>query len=246
MHRGYDTSKIAGMQSPSDLPDDIESLKSLVIAQRAALMGRDVLIEQLRFELARLKRARFGASSEQLDPQFAQLELTLEELEATERQFAPTESANTAIAGVPERVAPVRKPLPESLPREIVTHGTVCQCAECGGELRPLGEDVAEMLEYVPGRFKVIRHVRPKFSCASCQSITQAPAPSRPIARGLAGPALLAHVLVSKYTDHLPLYRQSEITPAKGSIFPARPWPTGSDSAVRCCDLCARHWAVTF
>ena len=208
------------MQSPSDLPDDIESLKSLVIAQRAALMGRDVLIEQLRFELARLKRARFGASSEQLDPQFAQLELTLEELEATERQFAPTESANTAIAGVRERVAPVRKPLPEPLPREIVTHGTVCQCVECGGELRPLGEDVAEMLEYVPGRFKVIRHVRPKFSCARCQSITQAPTPSRPIARGLAGPGLLAHVLVSKYTDHLPLYRQSEIYAREGIDLP--------------------------
>ena len=208
------------MQSPSDLPDDIESLKSLVLVQRAALMGRDVLIEQLRFELARLKRTRFGSSSEQLDPRIAQLELTLEELEATERQLAPMEPLATAHATTPERVAPVRKALPESLPRETITHTTACQCSACGGELRPLGEDVAEMLEYVPGRFKVIRHVRPKFSCASCQSITQAPAPSRPIARGLAGPALLAHVLVSKYTDHLPLYRQSEIYAREGIDLP--------------------------
>jgi transposase len=74
-----------------------------------------------------------------------------------------------------------------------------------------LGEDVAEILEYVPSSFKVVRHVRPKLACSQCQTIVQSPAPSRPIARGLAGPGLLAHVLVSKYGDHLPLYRQSEI-----------------------------------
>ncbi len=206
------------MAKPSDLPDDIESLQRLVIAQRAALLDRDLLIEKLHFELARLKRARFGQSCEQLDQQITQLELTLEELEASSGErailLAPTDQ--------PSRTprAPVRKPLPESLPRETITHTVACQCSECGGDLRPAGEDVAEMLEYVPGRFKVIRHVRPKFACARCERLVQAPAPTRPIARGLAGPALLAHVLVSKYTDHLPLYRQSEIYAREGVDLP--------------------------
>jgi transposase len=102
------------------------------------------------------------------------------------------------------------------LPREEQVHRAACECPGCGGKLKPLGEDVSEVLEYVPARFKVIRHVRPKFSCGQCQSIVQAAAPSRPIARGLAGPGLLAHVLVAKYADHLPLYRQSEIYAREG------------------------------
>src|SRR6201996_3740015 len=89
-------------------------------------------------------------------------------------------------------------------------------CPDCGGKLRDLGEDVSEVLEYVPARFKVIRHVRPKLSCTKCDVIVQAGAPSRPIARGSAGPGLLAHVLVSKYADHLPLYRQAEIYAREG------------------------------
>jgi transposase len=89
--------------------------------------------------------------------------------------------------------------LPEHLPREERVHENPCACPSCGGELRPLGEDVSEMLEYIPGRYKVIRHVRPKLSCANCQKIVQPSAPSRPIERGLPGPGLLAHVLVSKY-----------------------------------------------
>ncbi len=95
-------------------------------------------------------------------------------------------------------------------------HEAPCDCPACGGALRAFGEDVAEILEYVPSRFKVIRHVRPKFSCTACQQIVQAPAPGRPIARGLAGPGLLAHVLVSKYCDHLPLNRQSQIYAREG------------------------------
>jgi transposase len=102
------------------------------------------------------------------------------------------------------------------LPREEQVHQPTCDCPQCGGELKVLGEDVSEVLEYVPSRFKVIRHVRPKLACASCQTIVQVPAPTRPIARGLAGPGLLAHVLVAKYADHLPLYRQSEIYAREG------------------------------
>ena len=93
-------------------------------------------------------------------------------------------------------------------------------CPDCGGPLKPLGEDVSERLEYVPSHFRVIRHVRPKRACGRCDRIVQAPAPSRPIARGLAGPGLLAHVLVSKYADHLPLYRQSEIYARAGVDLP--------------------------
>jgi len=198
------------------LPTDVESLQKLLLAARdkvqnlsAQLRSRDVLIEQLKLQLARLRRMKFGRSSEALDAQIAQLEFSLEELEA-----------NAAAAPAPQSEAqsapdtPVRKPLPAHLPRESHVHeppsGT-CQCPKCGGRLRPLSEDVSEVLEYVPEHWKVHRHVRPKYSCGSCQSVVQANAPSRPIERSYAGPGLLAHVIVSKYCDHLPLYRQSQI-----------------------------------
>jgi transposase len=194
-----------------DLPDDIEVLKRIVIEQRTRLLSDKLLIERLRVELAKLKRMQFGRSSEQLDERIAQLELTLEELEVREATIPP---ALTKM--LPERVRPVRRALPESLPRETVTHSSELRCPECTSEMRELGQDVAEILEYVPSHFKVIRHVRPKLSCPKCQKIVQALAPSRPIARGLAGPGLLAHVLVSKYCDHLPLYRQSQIYAREG------------------------------
>jgi transposase len=101
--------------------------------------------------------------------------------------------------------------LPQTLPRDVVEHPAPCACPNCGGHLRPLGKDVTEVLDYVPGAFRVIRHVRPKLSCRACACIAQAPAPSLPIYRGLAGPGLLAHILAGKYCDHLPLYRQAEI-----------------------------------
>jgi transposase len=195
------------------LPTDIESLQRLVIEQRAALLSRDVEIEKLKIELARLKRMQFGRSSEQLDQTIAQLELSLEELEVSESELlVPLGVSVPAV----EKNKPARRALPESLPRETIVHEAPCSCPACGGSLRALGEDVAEVLEYVPSRFKVIRHVRPKFSCASCQQIVQVPAPNRPIARGLAGPGLLAHVLVSKYCDHLPLHRQTQIYAREG------------------------------
>jgi transposase len=194
------------MEETSDLPDDVEILKQIVLEQRARLLSNKLQIEQLKHELSKLKRMQFGRSSEQLDEKIAQLELTLEELEAREAALPAA-----VIAALPERVKPVRRPLPESLPRETIVHSSEPLCPECAAQMRVLGEDVAEMLEYVPSHFKVIRHVRPKLSCPKCQKIVQAEAPSRPIARGLAGPGLLAHVLVSKYCDHLPLYRQSQI-----------------------------------
>ena len=199
------------MQGMSDLPDDIEILKQIVIEQRARLLATSLQIEQLKLQLSRLRRMQFGRSSERIDEQIAQLELTLEDLEVREAAVPP------AVAAVlPAKSRSARRPLPESLPRETLVHATACQCPECGTEMNGLGEDVAEVLEYVPSHFKVIRHVRPKRSCPKCQKIFQAEAPSRPIARGIAGPGLLAHVLVSKYCDHLPLYRQSQIYEREG------------------------------
>ena len=194
-----------------NLPDDVEALKRLVLTQRAQLAATLIEIEQLKLLIAKLKRLQFGRSSEKLDRQIEQLELRLEELQTVQAQLPEAARPQPA---TPEQ--PVRRPLPEHLPREQVVHQPAGCCAECGGAMDKLGEDVAEMLEYVPGRFKVIRHVRPKLACGRCAVIVQEPAPSRPIARGLAGPGLLAHVLVSKYADHLPLYRQAQIYAREG------------------------------
>lgn len=195
------------MSRAIDLPDDIESLRRLVLQQRAALLSQDLLIEKLKFQLARARRQQYGRSSEQLDAQIAQLELTIEELETSQAALPPSLQPAPSASSA----KPARRPLPAGLPREQIVHEVECTCTGCGGPLRPAGEDVAEMLELLPVRYKVIRHVRPKFACDRCHTLVQAPAPARPIARGIAGPALLARVLVGKYADHLPLYRQSQI-----------------------------------
>jgi transposase len=179
-------------------------------AARSELLVTTTLIEKLKLQIARLKRMQFGRSSEKTAEQIAQLELIVEDLETTQAQ------ASLPIRRIEAKTPPVRRPLPEHLPRETVRHEPEAGCPDCGGELRSIGEDVAEMLEYVPASFKVIRHVRPRLACACCERIVQAPAPIRPIDRGVPGPGLLAHVLVSKYADHLPLYRQSGIYARQG------------------------------
>jgi transposase len=173
-------------------------------------------IEKLKAQIARLRRLQFGRSSEKLDTTIAQLELLLDDIE---EERGESEEHQASAPDAVERARPVRRPLPEHLPREEFVHGPTvedCRCPRCGGAMRQLGEDVTEVLEYVPARFKVIRHIRPKFSCRSCETITQEPMPSLPIERGRPGPGLLAHVLVSKYADHLPLYRQAEIYAREG------------------------------
>lgn len=196
----------------SSLPDDVEVLKALLREQAVELQSKTLKIEQLKAQLAKLKRMQFGRSSEKLDREIEQLELLLEDLREGEAESPAT---RTQVAAE-ERQKPCRRPLPESLPREEIVHAAACACPKCGGELRRLGEDVTELLEYVPSSFKVVRHVRPKFSCRRCEAITQAPMPSLPIERGRPGPGLIAHVLVSKYADHLPLYRQSDIYERQG------------------------------
>jgi transposase len=191
---------------------DRTALEALVLAQQEKLLSRDTEIEHLKLVIAKLRRMMFGRKSETVRREIDQLELKLEELETRQAEHATATTSDT-----PAKNKPTRRPLPEHLPREVHTHlPDEVACTQCGGELRKLGEDVSEMLEYVPASFKVIRHVRPKLSCTKCDVIVEAPAPSRPIDRGLAGPGLLAHVLVSKYSDHLPLYRQSEIYAREG------------------------------
>ena len=213
------------MTQRADLPDlehlDPEALKALIRAQHAEilrqnqallskdeqLLSRDAEIEHLKLLIAKLRREQFGRSSEKLNQQIAQLELRLGELEASRATDTPkNEPVGSTSAG-----RAVRRPLPAHLPREVRTYTPRSDCPDCGREMKHLGEDVSEMLEYVPEHFKVIRHVRRKRVCLRCDRIVQAMAPSRPIERGIAGPGLLAHVLVAKYCDHLPLYRQSEI-----------------------------------
>ncbi|WP_294308623.1 IS66 family transposase [uncultured Sphingomonas sp.] len=200
--------------SPADATARIAALEALLARANAALAARDLLIDTLRGQIARLRRMQFGASSEKLGREIEQLELALEELE-TERNAPGAEMADS---GVAVRPVPVRS-LPGHLPREDVIHepaSGACTCPDCGGALRPLGSDAHEMLDIVPVRWRVVRNVRPKCSCRSCDKIVQAPVPVRAVARGKATFATLAHVVVSKFDHHLPLYRQAEMMAAQG------------------------------
>jgi len=219
---------------PASLPNldglDPEALKALVLAkhsesleQHKELTSSTHEIEHLKLVIEKYRRMIFGRKSEKLTAQLEQLEFRLEELEtaqaAEETAQAATEATQPSSTRTDSkrRSRPARKPLPEDLPREVVTHlPPHSNCPDCGGALRQFGEDVSEQLERIPASFKVIRHVRPKFACPGCESVVEAPAPARPIDRGLPGPALLAHVLVSKYADHQPLYRQSQIYAREG------------------------------
>jgi transposase len=206
----------------SDFPsDDIETLRAALAAAHAARLaaearasGAEAMVEQLKLLIAKFKRDKFGQSSERAR-HLDQLELQLEELEATATEDAlAAEAAAAKTASVPvksfERKKPVRAPLPASLPRERVVIPAPCSCPSCGGKLAKLGEDITETLEVIPRQWKVIQTVRERFSCRSCETITQPPAPFHPIARGRAGASLLAMVLYGKFGNHLPLNRQSE------------------------------------
>ncbi len=194
----------------------IDTLTKVLEQRDEALKIAQLTIDKLKIELSYLKRMQYGRSSEKLDHD-GQLELM-------DSGMAPTPAANDPGASNAAPIEPGRKKrtakartglreLPAHLPRETIVHNPVggCNCAACGAGLREIGQDVSEVLEYEPGKFHVTRHVRPKLACAGCQSIVQASAPSRPIERGMAGAGLMTHVLVSKYADHTPLYRLSQI-----------------------------------
>jgi transposase len=203
------------------LPDDIEALKAALIvalaeaaAARAQLSADQALIAHLKLQIEKLNRERFGQRSERTARLIDQLELQLEELEAsaTEDELAAERAAaKTTTVAAFTRKRPSRKPFPEHLPRERVIEPAPTACLCCGSErLRKLGEDVTETLEVIPRQWKVIQHVREKFTCRDCEKISQAPAPFHVIPRGWAGPSLLAMILFEKFGQHQPLNRQAE------------------------------------
>ncbi len=200
------------MPTISVLPDDIETLKQLLIS-------RDEMIAKLMVEIARLKRWRFGRSAEQTDAALLQLQLALSDLQvsaADEVALPETVPVEESTVALPlkhsTRLRRAPRAFPAHLPRETIVHAPAsCTCPDCGAAMRKLGEDISEMLDFVPGYFKVLRHVRPKLSCGNCSRVIQLPAPSRPIERGIPAPGLLAQVLAAKYADHCPLYRQQAI-----------------------------------
>lgn len=203
---------------PAQLPDDIATLKAMLIAERMARVTaeaiaseRDAEIEGLKLRIAKLQKSQFGASSERGAKLLDQLELQLAELEASIAQDRTIAATTEPQRADPERQKPARRPLPAYLKRERIVHAGPQDCPDCGGRLRKLGEDVTETLEHVPASWKVICHVREKFSCRKCERICQTPAPNHPIARGRAGPQLLAQILFNKYRAHLPLNRQRDI-----------------------------------
>jgi transposase len=219
----------------ASLPGDLAAAHAMILTERAArleaeervgaveaeMSGARLEIERLKLLLAKARRERYGQSSErgarlveQLELQLAELEETVAEEDAAAELARPRRRRGSYEPGRPAR--PARRPLPEHLPRERIVYPAPCACPECGGPVRKLGEDVTETLECEPRRWKVVEHVREKVSCRSCEAISQPPAPSHPIARGRAGPNLLALVLAAKYGQHLPLTRQSAIYAREG------------------------------
>jgi transposase len=211
------------MDTPAP-PDTIETLRIALVEARAdaaqakaRASGAEAMVEHLRLEIAKLRREHFGQRSERSRHLLDQLELQLEELEATATEDECAAQAATAQAGQGETVVksftrqrPARRPLPAHLPRErhVLPSPSICPC--CSGKLTKLGEDITETLEVIPRQYKVIQTVREKFSCRACETISQPPAPFHPIARGRAGASLLAMILYAKFGNHQPLNRQSE------------------------------------
>ena len=221
------------------LPEDPALLQAMVLGLRAQITGMEAanrayeaLVQALRVTIARLKKQRFGPSSEKIEREIEQLELALENLEAARAAADPsletdaTETDETPAAGIaaPDFAPPPRRRgrprIADDAPRETVVLDPGERCPDCGGVLRLVGEDLAEILDFIAAKLKVVEIRRPKKSCRDCERMVQTPAPPRPVRRGAAGPALLAHILVAKYDDHLPLYRQGEIFARMGADIP--------------------------
>ena len=247
--------------APEALPDDIEALKAALVAERskrideaaravrveaelavakAKVSDDQALIAHQRLQIEKLTRQLYGQHSERTVRLLDQMELGLEELEssASEDEIA----AESAVARTTNVVAftrkrPARQPFPEHLPRERVVEPGPATCHCCGGaRLRKLGEDITETLEVIPRQWKVIQHVREKFTCRDCEKISQAPAPFHVIARGWAGPSLLAMILFEKYGQHQPLNRQAERYAREGVPLSLS---TLADQVGACCAVLA-------
>jgi transposase len=221
------------------LPDDSAELKRLLLVKDAELVAKiaelaaaknglvitQLTIEKLKAQLAKLRREKFGSSSERIERAIEQLELALEEAEAAKAEAeaavpqppepeTPAPDSAAAPAEPPKRK---RRQFSADLPRRDVVHMPDGVCKGCGGDaLRTVGESVTEVLAYVPARFEVIRHVRPACSCRKCETMVQAPMPELPIPRGMVDASFLAHMITAKFCDHIPLYRQAEIDARSG------------------------------
>lgn len=221
-----------------DLPDDPAVLKAMITALQAVnarigsenakmvvtLRVHDQLVQALRLRIAKLQKLAFGKSSEKIEREIEQLELALEDLllAVAEGDEAPIdEGQNEPAAG--DISAPAlhrRQRVSDATPRERRELDSGTCCADCGGDLRVVGKDVSELLDMIAAQMKVVQIARIKKSCRRCERMVQEPAPSRPIPGSMAGPNLLAHILVAKFDDHLPLYRQHEISARMGADIP--------------------------
>lgn len=189
-----------------------EVAESELAQARAVVSTSEAMIKHLKLEIAKLRRDHYGHSAERRARLIDQMELQLEELEAaaTEDEIAAGKAKTTAVAGF-ERRRPARKPFPDHLPRERVVIEAPAACSCCGSDgIVKMGEDITETLEVIPRQWKVIQTVREKFTCRTCEKISQPPAPFHPTPRGWAGPNLLAMVLFEKFGQHQPLNRQAE------------------------------------
>jgi transposase len=217
------------------LPEDPALLKAMITALRAenakmsaTIRAHDQLIQALRLRIAKLKKQAFGKSSEKVEREIEQLELALEDLliASAEGASGPVDEDTTEEARpkdsdeAPERTPRRRPRVSDTTPRERRELDPGTCCPDCGGDLRLVGEDMSEMLDLIAARLKVVQIARPKKSCRRCEKMVQEPAPSRPIPGSMASAGLLAHILVSKFDDHIPLYRLSEIFARMGADIP--------------------------
>jgi transposase len=217
-----------------NLPDDPAILKAMIAALQAenakmsvTLRAHDQLIQMLRLRIAKLKKQVFGKSSEKIEREIEQLELALEDLliAAAESNTKPIKETDEAASGLsetstPEKIMRRRPRVSANTPRERRELDPGHCCPDCGGELRCVGEDVSEIVDMIFAQLKVIEIARLKKSCRCCEKMVQLPAPSRPIPGSMAGAGLLAYILVSKFDDHLPLYRLNEIFARMGADIP--------------------------
>jgi len=226
---------LQGMSAPAHLTHlSVTELHALIAQQSSVIAGKDLAlaskdqelhwrqtrIEQLTHELALHRRARFGVKAESLPLEQARLfdetlDADLAAMEAELEQLKPAAPLDT-----PAKQRPKRAPLPEALPRTEIHHEPDSTTCACGCQMTRIGEDVAEKLDYTPGVFTVERHIRGKWACKPCQRLTQAPVPAHVIDKGIPTAGLLSHVLIAKYADHLPLYRQEAIFARAGLAIP--------------------------